>query len=140
MGLATKSPPCPCGGVPRGSAYVACCARFHSGELRGLATTPEALMRSRYSAYVLRLRDYLSESWHASTRPDELMRFDANDKWLGLEIRDAPSVSSDATEGFVEFVARSKPAGGGAAQRLHERSRFLREGGRWYYVDGKYPN
>ncbi len=97
-------------------------------------------MRSRYSAYVLRLREYLSESWHPSTRPAELMRFDSNDKWLGLEIRDAPFVGGDLTEGFVEFVARSKPAGGGAAQRVHERSRFVREGGRWYYVDGEFPN
>jgi SEC-C motif domain protein len=91
-------------------------------------------MRSRYSAYVLQLREYLSETWHASTRRNELLRFEANDKWLGLTIREASPIGDD--EGFVEFVARYKPAGGGAAQRLHERSRFLRENGRWFYVDG----
>jgi SEC-C motif domain protein len=114
-------------------------------------------MRSRYSAYVLRLRDYLSDTWHPSTRPSDMLRFDANDKWLGLEIRDASitravdggdesgesgdeKFSETPNEGFVEFVARSKPAGGGAAQRLHERSRFVREAGRWFYVDGIFPN
>jgi SEC-C motif domain protein len=103
-------------------------------------------MRSRYSAYALGLSDYIRETWHASTRPEALARFDAADKWLGLEIKDAPLAKSDEgivesdykklAEGFVEFVARSKPKGGGAAIRLHERSRFVRENGRWLYVDG----
>jgi SEC-C motif domain protein len=125
---------CPCGGVPAGASYKACCARYHAGAQRLRAPTPEALMRSRYSAYALGLVDYIRETWHASTRPDTLSRFDAADKWLGLQIKNAPVATSD--EGFVEFVARSKPKGGGAAIRLHERSRFVREGGRWFYVDG----
>jgi SEC-C motif domain protein len=91
-------------------------------------------MRSRYSAYALGLVDYIRETWHSSTRPKNLSRFDAADKWLGLQIKEAPHVIGD--EGFVEFVARSKPKGGGAAIRLQERSRFVREGGRWLYVDG----
>jgi SEC-C motif domain protein len=91
-------------------------------------------MRSRYSAYALGLSEYIRDTWHSSTRPETLARFDAADKWLGLEIKDAPKAIGD--EGIVEFVARSKPKGGGAAIRLHERSRFVREGGRWFYVDG----
>jgi SEC-C motif domain protein len=125
---------CPCGGVPAGSSYDACCARYHAGAQHLPAPTPEALMRSRYSAYALGLSEYIRDTWHASTRPETLSRFDAADKWLGLEIKDAPKAIGD--EGFVEFVARSKPKGGGAAIRLHERSRFVREGGRWFYVDG----
>jgi SEC-C motif domain protein len=153
--------PCPCGGVPKNASYSACCGRYHAGALRLLAPTPEALMRSRYSAYVLRLRDYLIDTWHPSTRPSDLLRFDANDKWLGLEIREVSSArvaevarkSNESQESresnesqeqivsdaFVEFVARSKPAGGGAAQRLHERSRFVHEEGRWWYVSGIFP-
>jgi SEC-C motif domain protein len=139
MVAATNRSPCPCGGLPKGASYEQCCGRFHRGELYAQAPTPEALMRSRYSAYVRRLREYLHDTWHASTRPTELLRFDADDKWLGLEIRDAPQANADATEGLVEFIARSRPAGGGAAQRLHERSRFVKEAGRWLYVDGKFP-
>jgi SEC-C motif domain protein len=120
--------------VPAGVSYDACCARYHAGTLHLQAPTPEALMRSRYSAYALGLVDYIQETWHASTSPETLSRFDAADKWLGLEIKDAPRAVGD--EGFVEFVARSKPKGGGAAIRLHERSRFVREGGRWFYIDG----
>lgn len=132
--------------MPSGASYDACCARYHAGEQHLLAPTPEALMRSRYSAYALGFTDYIRDTWHASTRPTELARFDAADKWLGLEIKGEPRPNGDEgfveseykklDEGFVEFVARSKPKGGGAAIRLHERSRFVREGGRWFYVDG----
>jgi SEC-C motif domain protein len=125
---------CPCGGMPASASYDACCARYHAGAQHLQAPTPEALMRSRYSAYAFGLVDYIRETWHTSTRPETLSRFDAADKWLGLEIKDAPRAVGD--EGFVEFVARSKPKGGGAAIRLHERSRFVRENGRWFYVDG----
>ena len=89
-------------------------------------------MRSRYSAFVLDLRDYLLATWHTSTRP---ARLDANDtglKWLGLEVRRHTLV--DADHATVEFIARSKLAG--RAQRLHELSRFVRENGHWFYVDG----
>ena len=58
--------------------------------------------------------------------------FEPGCKWLGLEVRRARSTGPDAAE--VEFVARSRTAG--RAQRLHERSRFVREDGRWYYLDG----
>ena len=54
-------------------------------------------------------------------------------KWLGLEVRDHRVI--DETHAEVEFVARCR-AGGARAVRLHERSRFVREDGRWYYVDG----
>ena len=94
-------------------------------------------MRSRYSAYVMGLSDYINATWHNATRPASLHRFDATELWLGLEIRNATDVIND--EGFVEFVARSKPKGGGSALRLHEVSRFVREDGQWFYVDGVFP-
>ena len=89
-------------------------------------------MRSRYSAFVLERRDYLLSTWHASQRPADL-EFDSTVKWLGLEVRQ--SCALDDCHAEVEFVARQKPAGSQAV-RLHERSRFVRVSGRWYYVDG----
>jgi SEC-C motif domain protein len=116
--------PCPCGS---GAPYAACCGRWHAGEP---APTAEALMRSRYSAYVLGLAPYVIDTWHASTRPAE-MALEPAVKWLGLDVR---RHAADGDHATVEFVARSKL--GGRAHRLHETSRFVREGGRWFYVDG----
>jgi SEC-C motif domain protein len=130
--------PCLCGGAPKTATYANCCGRYHAGELHLLAPTPEALMRSRYSAYALGLSDYINATWDEATRPASLQRFDAAEQWLGLEIRSASTVKNN--EGFVEFVARSKPKGGGAALRLHEVSRFVRQDGRWFYVDGVFPS
>jgi SEC-C motif-containing protein len=121
-------PVCVCGS---GRAADACCARFHAGEP---APTPEALMRSRYSAFVLDLRDYLLATWHPTTRPAALPPPEPGLKWLGLEVK--RSALQDADHGTVEFVARSKL--GGRAHRLHENSRFVRENGRWHYVDGDF--
>jgi SEC-C motif-containing protein len=89
-------------------------------------------MRSRYSAYVLGLGGYLLDTWHPSTRPAAAPTFDPADRWLGLEVR--RHQGSGEPQAVVEFVARCKR--GGRATRLHESSRFVREGGRWYYVDG----
>lgn len=89
-------------------------------------------MRSRYSAYVLGLGDYLLATWHASTRPAEAPDFEPGLRWLGLEVRG--HLRHGADHANVEFIARSKL--GGRARRLHENSRFVREAGRWFYVDG----
>ena len=83
--------PCPC---DSGQTYVDCCGPWHAGLLQGLhAPTPEALMRSRYSAYVLGLPDYLLATWHPGTAPGELEL--PLVKWLGLEVRQAQA-SADA--------------------------------------------
>jgi SEC-C motif domain protein len=125
---AAPAKPCPCGS---GLAYAACCARWHAGPRHLLAPEAVLLMRSRYSAYALGLADYLRDTWHPSTRPATI-EFESGLRWLGLDLRHSQSL--DADHATVEFVARSKRAG--RAQRLHETSRFVREGGRWYYVDG----
>lgn len=88
-------------------------------------------MRSRYTAFVCERADYLLATWHPSTRP-EALDFDVGAKWLGLQVRAHRATGPDAAE--VEFVARWRVTG--RAVRLHERSRFVREGGRWFYVDG----
>jgi len=89
-------------------------------------------MRSRYSAYVMQNEPYLLATWHASTRPASL-GFEAGTKWLGLTVKSARDTGPDRAE--VEFVARYR-VGGGSAVRIHECSRFVREQGRWLYVDG----
>jgi SEC-C motif-containing protein len=89
-------------------------------------------MRSRYSAYVHGLTDYLIATWHPGTRPSALEASPPGLRWLGLEVR--RHAIQDGDHSTVEFVARSKL--GGRAQRLHEISRFVREQGHWYYVDG----
>jgi len=120
---------CDCG-APR--PYADCCGRYHAGPLHLQAPSAEALMRSRYSAFVRELGDYLLATWHPSTRPTLLEPSPEGLRWLGLEVR-RHSVQDD-DHATVEFVARSKL--GGRAQRLHESSRFVREGGRWFYLDG----
>lgn len=89
-------------------------------------------MRSRYTAFVIERADYLLATWHSSHRPASI-EFDPGVKWLGLEVRSHRQI--DGTHAEVEFVARQKNPGSPAV-RLHERSRFVREEGRWYYVDG----
>jgi len=116
---------CPCGGAD----YASCCGRYHRGE--AVPPTAEALMRSRYSAYVLGDLEWLRRTWHPSTRPADLAA-DPATRWLGLTVKS--HAQQDDTHATVEFVARYKV--GGRAWRLHERSRFVREDGNWQYVDG----
>lgn len=91
-------------------------------------------MRSRYSAYVLGLGDYLLATWHASTRPPAIDT-DPATRWLGLQVR--RQVILDTTHAQVEFVARFR-LGGSSATRLHELSEFVCEDGRWFYVSGQF--
>jgi SEC-C motif-containing protein len=124
----TKTMLCPCGNT---KLYIACCACYVEGNEP--APTAEALMRSRYTAYTQQREDYLLATWHSSTRPSTLgLGEDVQTKWLGLEVK--RHEQQDAEHAIVEFVARYKV--NGRAQRLHEVSRFVREAGRWFYVDG----
>ncbi|GAB3419862.1 YchJ family metal-binding protein [Massilia agilis] len=142
---AKPAAPCPCGGP----ALAACCGPFLAGD--AVPPTAEALMRSRYTAYVLKNEAYVQATWHPSTRPQEPV-IDENEKiqWLGLEVKSAlrlrqrkADLPEQPDSDTVEFVARFKI--GGRAHRLHELSRFVRESGadgvpRWFYLDGSFPN
>jgi SEC-C motif-containing protein len=122
---------CPCGRTTsKGHALGLddCCGPLHGGQA---APDAERLMRSRYSAFVLGNVPYLLSTWHSSQRPAELT-LETGGKWLGLEIKNHRVTGADTSE--VEFVARFRV--GGKAVRQHERSRFVREDGRWFYVDG----
>jgi SEC-C motif-containing protein len=120
--------PCPCG---QALTLTDCCGRWHHGPLRLAAPDAQTLMRSRYSAFVLEDAAYLLDTWHPSTRPGHLA-LEPGLRWLGLQVK-AFKVQ-DAGHATVEFVARSKH--GGRASRLHETSRFVREQGRWLYLNG----
>jgi SEC-C motif-containing protein len=126
--MTAKTFACPCGATD----YATCCGRYHGGELAPDAAT---LMRSRYSAYALKLEAYLLATWHVSTRPAALDLAADNAKWLVLEVK--KHVQESADHATVEFVARYKI--GGRAHRLHEISRFVREEGKWFYVGGEFP-
>lgn len=90
-------------------------------------------MRSRYVAYVRGRTEYLLRTWHPSTRPSTLDLERESVRWLGLQVRRVEAGGVGDRDGVVEFVARYKI--GGRAHRLHETSRFVREDGRWFYLD-----
>jgi SEC-C motif-containing protein len=119
---------CPCGtGLP----YADCCGRLHDGT--ATAATAEQLMRSRYSAFAVGDSAYLLATWHPRTRPRSL-ELDPQVRWTGLEVLATTGGSLLAAEGTVEFRAHHLVDGMPGAQ--HENSRFLRDGGRWRYLDG----
>lgn len=133
--------PCPCGrsdGAGRQArplAYADCCGRWHQGSLALQAPDAESLMRSRYSAFVLDLRDYLLATWHPAHRPATLEPPELGLRWLGLTVKRHTVL--DVQHAEVEFVALSKL--GGRAHRLHEISRFERDAeGHWLYLDGQH--
>lgn len=119
---------CPCGG---GLPFAECCGPLLAGTRS--AATAEQLMRSRYSAFARGDTPYLLASWHPRTRPATLA-VDTDVRWTGLDVLATSGGSPLESEGTVEFRAHHVVAGEPGAQ--HERSRFVRERGRWLYVDG----
>ncbi len=123
--------PCPC---QPAKAYQACCAPYHDGKP---APTADALMRSRYSAYILNKAVYLYRSWSAQTRPSKKSLKKAKPlDWLGLEIIHTERGNLLDDSGIVEFIANYQ--NGDRVAQLHEVSRFVRENGHWVYVAGTY--
>ncbi|MEM7290295.1 MAG: YchJ family metal-binding protein, partial [Pseudomonadota bacterium] len=122
---------CPCG-FPE--SYENCCGRFHVGMAK--ATTAEALMRSRYSAFVKGEIDYLKQTtWPVSQKHfDEAGYRDRaeNSIWLGLAIHETTAGSADDKQGTVTFSAKSMV--NGQIQEQGERSLFKKKNGQWYYV------
>ncbi len=127
---------CPCGS---GRAFDDCCGPLINGEQA--AATAEALMRSRYSAYVTGAVDYLGDTLHPDSRSDydaaATRKWAEQSQWCGLEIRSMEQGEEGDDVGTVEFVASYKADG--KTRHHHEFSRFSRHRGRWYYVDGNLP-
>lgn len=120
---------CPCRKKSETIEYADCCQPLHAGSEQ--AATAEALMRSRYAAFVLKDAAYLSRTWHPSTRPTHI-DFTPGQEWLLLKIL---ATSTDGDNATVEFSARSRI--GGRPHVLQEVSRFVAENGHWLYVDGE---
>ncbi|PCJ38251.1 MAG: hypothetical protein COA75_00350 [Cellvibrionales bacterium] len=129
MAKRKKTTTCPC---DTGLPLAQCCEPLLNNELQ--AKTTLALMRSRYCAYTLGDEDYLLRTWHSDTRPLQLSLQGNQQHWQRLKIIDTTAGQADDDNGEVEFVAIYKI--NGRAERLHERSRFTREGQQWRYVDG----
>lgn len=117
---------CPCGSA---LPYDDCCGRLHSAA--AAAPTALALMRSRYSAFAVGDQAYLLRTWHLSTRP-EYLALDPEQLWTRLVVLATTAGGLLDREGTVEFRAECTRAG--RSEVLHERSRFVREGGAWLYV------
>lgn len=130
MPAPAADPPCPCG---RPARLSACCGRWLPGPQAQPAPDAPTLMRSRYTAYVLQRADHLLHTWHPSTRPARI-DFEPGLRWLGLQI--TAQAQADADHATVAFVARSRLQG--RPQQMAETSRFVREAGRWYYLDGRF--
>lgn len=131
----SDTPACPCGRLDarrRPLPYADCCGRWTDHYDSAPAPDAEALMRSRYTAFVRENAAYLLATWHPAFRPASLS-FDPGTRWLGLDVKSFKTVDADHAE--VTFVARQRDAGG-KAHRLQEHSRFVKEDGRWYYLDG----
>ncbi len=119
---------CVCGSAKEAAD---CCLALINGSR--VAENAEQLMRSRYTAYALKNVQYVMDSWHVSTRPSEFILNDFP-KWAGLKVLNVKP--EKAGESYVEFVAAFYDESNNMGQ-MHERSRFLREEGRWFYVDGE---
>ena len=113
--------------------YQQCCEPIISGA--SSAQTAEQLMRSRYSAFVQQLEDYLRNTWHLTRRPSRV-GFNSKQQWIGLTIKSTSKGMHDDETGDVEYVARFKIDG--KAHRLHENSHFVKEDDQWFYVDGDF--
>lgn len=125
---------CPCGS---GRTLGACCGPYIDGKAR--APTAESLMRSRYSAYVLRAIDYIVATCVAGKEdgidPEATRKWSEGSDWKGLEVRAREGGGEGDREGSVEFVATY--ASEGLIHKHHERAEFVRgEGGEWLYKSG----
>ena len=122
---------CPCGS---GNLLDGCCGRYHAGQP---APCAEALMRSRYSAYVLGLVDYLLDTTLPAQKTtldrDAICQWSAQSTWLGLEVESAELIGGQPEHAFVTFTARWHDAEGEHCHR--ERSAFVQHEGRWYFID-----
>ena len=125
---------CPCGS---NLTYQQCCEIAHNNHKN--VETPEQLMRSRYSAHVLGLVDYVVATYHPSCHAEdqrEGITQSIDSDWCQLEVIKAEAGSNE-NEGFVEFNAYFNEDG--KRYCLSERSRFVKEHGLWYYIDGTFP-
>jgi SEC-C motif domain protein len=121
--------PCFCGSA---NSYEQCCQPFHSGQIK--PPTAEALMRSRYSAFELALESYILDTWDPKTRPKHADLSTVKTEWQRLEVIDCKKGQAIDNKGIVEFKAYYRLDEKDFT--LHEVSRFIKQQGRWFYLDG----
>ena len=129
-------PFCPCGSKVN---HIDCCEVYLQG--KAIAPTAEALMRSRYSAYCKGNVDYLIQTQYPKKRKKTdrqmLLKTITNTKWIGLTILKTQNGGVNDRRGIVEFVAQYRGLQlTDKIYQLHERSRFIKEDGIWFYQDG----
>jgi SEC-C motif-containing protein len=131
---------CPC---HSGLDYKACCAPCHAQEAR--AATPEALLRSRYAAFSLELPSYLAATTHplhddfdkdTAAWVQRLAKGLDASYFEGLRVLAQESLGENEHEITFEADVRPRDSPEGAGVTLHERSRFMREDGVWFYREG----
>ncbi|TRX61673.1 YchJ family protein [Carboxylicivirga sp. M1479] len=126
---------CPC---QSNNPYTTCCQALI--EETSAAPTAEKLMRSRYTAYTLGDIDYLMRTHHVSTRPikekNEIKKWTDSVQWMGLSILSKKDGNENDKQGIVEFKAVFIEKG--MPNHIHEKSRFVKEKGLWYYKSGQH--
>lgn len=134
--MITSSSPCACNS---NRTYNNCCEPYLLG--KNFPDTPEALMRSRYTAYTYANIDYIQETMRGPAltnfNPEATRQWASQVQWLDLKILSAPAVAPKANIGFVEFIASF--AQQNHRHIIHEHSEFHRLDGRWYYINGRTP-
>ncbi len=125
----TNRSACPC---DSGKSFSSCCEPLVSGVKR--ADTAEALMRSRYTSNVLKDVTYLLRTWHPSTRPADINP-DTIPPYQDLRIVRSEAGGRTDDLGIVEFRARYRLQH--RLHTLHEISRFIKENGQWFYINGQ---
>jgi len=113
--------------------FLQCCDPYLKGT--AIASTPEQLMRSRYSAYALGgYGEFLLKTWFppmaSGMTAAELSK--RTQQWLSLEILGS---GSKGTDGWVEFKATYQHNSVNSV--MHERSIFSLIDGRWLYIGGE---
>lgn len=127
---------CPCGS---GNPFAECCERYISGALK--AVTPEALLRSRYTAYVKKLPEYIVSTTHPDQREGDgtgsVEKWMKNSEWHWLEILESPEPAEADTGATVEFKAGYTERGRKWVH--HEVAEFRKEADTWYFFDARMP-
>lgn len=129
------NPLCPCGSA---RPLSECCGRYHAGTP---APDAERLMRSRYSAYVLGLIDYLLRTTlpvqQAALDSAAIAAWSQHSEWLGLEVSSAEQIPGTPAHAWVTFTAHWRDSDGEHAHE--ERSAFVQVDGHWYFIDPSVP-
>lgn len=130
---------CPCRVLDsKKLSYEDCCGPFVTGKKK--APTAEALMRSRYAAYVVKNIDYIDATQinekHEVFNKEEALKWAESSEWKGLEIKSTKKGETNDDSGLVEFIAHYQDKASGTDLKHHETSLFQKNGGEWKFKEG----